>query len=97
MKNLQRSVYIKEQYSHDVMRVYQDEDERTFDEAVEAVKASVPAFQLNAVLDDLRYIANADGVLLVEERVMIEKLADAWDCDTGVWECDPKEDVERKT
>ena len=73
------------------MRVYQDEDERTFDEAVEAVKASVPAFHLHAVLDDLRYIANADGVLLVEERVMIEKIAKVWGCDTGLWEGDPKE------
>ena len=56
----------------------------------------MPAFQRNAVLDDLRYIANADGVLLVEERVMIEKIAEAWDCDTGLWEGDSKEDVERK-
>lgn len=66
---------------HDVMRVYQDEDGRTFDDAVAAFKAVVPSFQREAILDDLRYIANADGVLLVEERVMIEKLADAWDCD----------------
>jgi len=81
---------------NDVMRVYQDEHERTFDEAVEAVKASVPAFQLNAVLDDLRYIANADGVLLIEERVMIEKIAEAWGCDTGLWEGDPKEAAAEK-
>ncbi len=81
---------------HDVMRVYQDERERTFDEAVEAVKATVPAYQREAILDDLCYIANADGVLLVEERVMIEKLAEAWDCDTNVWECDPPEGAAEK-
>ena len=74
---------------HDVMYVYQEEDARTFDEAVMAVKAAVPAYQRTAVLDDLWYIANADGVLLVEERVMIEALAEAWDCDTGAWQCDP--------
>ena len=49
------------------------------------------------LLDDLRYIANADGVLLVEERVMIEKLAEAWDCDTGAWQYGPPEDVKRET
>ncbi len=81
---------------HDVMRVYQDEHERTFDEAVEAVKATVPAYQREAILDDLRYIAYADGVLLVEERVMIEKLAEAWDCDTTVWEYDPLEAAAEK-
>ena len=36
---------------HDVMRVYQDEHERTFDEAVEAVKATVPAYQREAILE----------------------------------------------
>ncbi len=53
--------------------------------------------EVEAIREKLgEWLPNADGVLLVEERVMIEKLADAWDCDTGVWECDPKEDVERK-
>lgn len=74
---------------HDVMRVYQEEGTRTFDEAVAAVQASVPAYQRVAILDDLRYIADADGVLLVEERVMIEHLAEAWGCDTSTWVCNP--------
>ncbi len=78
---------------HDTMRVYQEEGARTFDEAVAAVQASVPAYQRLAILDDLRYIADADGVLLVEERVMIEKIAEAWGCDTSAWECDPAEGV----
>ncbi len=76
---------------HDAMRVYQEEDTRTFDEAVEAVRTSVPLYQRNAILDDLRYIADADGVLLVEERVLIEKIAEAWGCDTSAWNCDPAE------
>ena len=74
---------------HEAMRVYQEEGARTFEDAVAAVKASVPAYQRAAVLDDLRYIADADGVLLVEERVMIEKIAEAWDCDTSDWDCTP--------
>ncbi|MFQ5569043.1 MAG: TerB family tellurite resistance protein [Rhodothermales bacterium] len=64
---------------NDVLNVYAEEsEEHTLDAAIEAVKEAVPAHQRAAVLDDLRYIANADGVLLVEERVMIEKLATAW-------------------
>ena len=83
-------------FLHDVMRVYQDEEGRTFDEAVAAVKATVPVYQRIAILDDLRYIADADGVLLVEERVMIEKLTEAWDCHTDLWECDTPEEAARK-
>ena len=68
---------------------YQEEDARTLDEAVQAVRDSVPAYQRAAILDDLRYIADADGVLLVEERVLIEKIAEAWGCDTSTWNYDP--------
>lgn len=50
----------------------------TFANAVSTLRAVVPTHQQEAVLKDLRYIANADGVMLVEERVMIEALAEAW-------------------
>ena len=78
---------VVERILHAAMRVYQG-GTRTFEEALAAIKASVPAFQRAAILEDLRYIADADGVLLVEERVMIEKIARAWDCKTSDWTCD---------
>ena len=80
---------IIEHILHEAMRVYQERGARTFDDALTAVKVSVPAYQRVAILDDLRYIADADGVLLVEERVMIEKIAQAWDCDTSAWDFNP--------
>ena len=43
------------------------------------MKTALPAYQRQAILEDLRYIADADGLLLIEERVMIEKIARAWD------------------
>lgn len=73
---------------HDVMRVYQTKGMAAFDEAVKAVKAVVPVYQRKAVLDDLRYVAYADHVLLVEERVLIDKLANAWECADDPWETD---------
>ena len=64
----------------EVLRAYDDEPEgHTFEDAVEAVRQKLPAYQRAAVLADLRYVADADGVLLVEERVLIEKLARAWE------------------
>ena len=64
----------------EVLRAYDAEPEgRTFEAAVEAVRQNLPAHQRAAVLDDLRYVADADGVLLVEERVLIERLAEAWE------------------
>ncbi len=67
---------------HEVLRVYERQPEgRRFEDAVEAVRKAVPPHQRAAVLDDLRYIAEADGVVLVEERVMIEALAKAWEED----------------
>lgn len=52
---------------------------RLFEDAVRAVGRQVPVHQRSAVLEDLRYVAHADGVLLVEERVLIEQLARAWE------------------
>ncbi len=71
-----------ERILHDVMRVYQEDETRTLDEALAAVKAAVSPYQRAAILEDLRYIAHADGILLVEERVLIEKIAEAWECDS---------------
>jgi uncharacterized tellurite resistance protein B-like protein len=65
---------------HEVLRAYEEEPEgRTLADAVEALREAVPVYQSAAVLADLQYIAQADGVLLVEERVMIEKLMQAWE------------------
>lgn len=67
---------------HDVLTVYDEAPEgRTFEDAVAAVRQAVPAHQRAAVLDDLRFVADADGVMLVEERVLIEELARAWDAE----------------
>ena len=63
----------------EVLHTYEEQPEgRMLEDAVEAVSTTVPAHQRPAVLADLQYIAQADGVLLVEERVLIEQLARAW-------------------
>jgi uncharacterized tellurite resistance protein B-like protein len=51
---------------------------RALAEAVASVKAAVPSHQRAALLSDLHYVANADGVMLVEEKQMIAQLAQAW-------------------
>ena len=71
---------------NEVLKVYEEAPEgRTFEDAVEAIRTQVPRHQRPAILSDLRYVARADGVLLVEERVLIEQLAEAWEieADTG--------------
>lgn len=63
----------------EVLYTYEEQPEgRTLADAVDAVSTTVPAHQRPAVLADLQYIAQADGVLLVEERVLIEQLAKVW-------------------
>ncbi|HMB94041.1 MAG TPA: TerB family tellurite resistance protein [Rhodothermales bacterium] len=63
----------------EVLYTYEEQPEgRTLTDAVEAVSTTVPAHQRPAILADLQYIAQADGVLLVEERVLIERLAKTW-------------------
>ena len=63
----------------DVLKIYEEAPEgRRFADAVEAVRTQVPSYQRPAILSDLRYVARADGVMLVEERVLIERLAEAW-------------------
>lgn len=53
-------------------------DKRLFDEAVEVLREAVPRHQREALLSDLRYIAESDGVVLTEERQMIRRLSEAW-------------------
>lgn len=47
-------------------------------EAVEVVRQAVPAHQRAALVADLHYVARADGVMLVEEKEIIARLARAW-------------------
>lgn len=56
----------------------QGPDERLIADSIEAVGEAVPAHQQGALLDDLRYVALADGKLLAEEKQMIDRLAKAW-------------------
>lgn len=64
----------------EVLAAYvQGQDKRLFNESVEALKGAVPEHQRPAILADLRYIADADGVLLDSERKMIERLSHAWE------------------
>ena len=79
---------------HEVMAVYEAPEGRTFDEAVASISRTVPAFQRRAILDDLHYIAGADGVLLVEERVLIERVAKAWGLSTPIQDPDSPADAE---
>ena len=63
----------------EVMETYvQGPRRRVFAEAVDAVGEVVPQRQHEALLADLRYVAEADGVILDAERRMIRDLADAW-------------------
>jgi uncharacterized tellurite resistance protein B-like protein len=63
----------------EVMETYvQGPRRRVFAESVDAVGEVVPQHQHEALLADLRYVAEADGVILDAERRMIRDLADAW-------------------
>lgn len=63
----------------DALSVYaQGRDARLFAESVESVRNRIPAHQRSALLADLRFIAEADGEVLAQEREIIEKLEQAW-------------------
>jgi uncharacterized tellurite resistance protein B-like protein len=63
----------------EVMETYvQGPRRRVFAESVDAVGEVVPQHQHEALLADLRYVAEADGVILDAERRMIRDLAGAW-------------------
>ncbi len=62
----------------EALRVYADaRDETAVTRALASLKSAVPSHQRAALLADLRYIACADGVMLVEERALIERIAHA--------------------
>ncbi|WP_457651190.1 tellurite resistance TerB family protein [Rhodocaloribacter sp.] len=62
----------------EAFRVYAEAfDEATMARALASLKSAVPSHQCAALLADLRYIACADGVMLVEERALIERIARA--------------------
>jgi uncharacterized tellurite resistance protein B-like protein len=64
----------------EVMETYvQGPKRRIFNEAVAAVSDTVPEHQHEALLADLRYVAEADGKIIDSERRMIRDLARAWD------------------
>lgn len=73
---------------HEVMETYvQGAKQRIFSEAVRSVGEAVPDHQHEALLTDLRYVAEADGTILDSERRMIRQLAQMWDL--------PAEEAER--
>lgn len=53
-------------------------DEETLRGSVQAIRDALPTIQRLVVLDDLAYIANADGHYDENERAMIASLAQAW-------------------
>lgn len=70
------------QIVQEAISVYaQGPDERVFTDSVASVRKYVPEHQRAALLADLHYVANADGVVLDEEAEMIGRLATAWEID----------------
>jgi uncharacterized tellurite resistance protein B-like protein len=60
------------------MNIYGDgADETTLHESIEALRRYVPEHQRVALIEDLEYVAKADGVVLDEERSLIEGLREA--------------------
>ncbi len=69
----------------DALSVYvQGPDKRMFIESVESVRDQMPKHQLAALLDDLRFVAGADGRVLTAEEQIIDQLARAWSIDDDV-------------
>ena len=63
----------------EALRRYAEGPEADVVEAsVTRIRESVPAHQRDAIISDLEYIAQADNVVLVEERAIIERLTRAW-------------------
>lgn len=54
-------------------------DEEALQQSIVAVKQNLPVIQRLAVLDDLMFVAEADGAVNEHERSMIDALAQAWD------------------
>lgn len=63
----------------EVMPAYvQGPDRRLFEDCLASLESAIPGHQREAILADLRQIAEADGRLLPEERDVIRKIAAAW-------------------
>ena len=76
----------------EVMETYvQGPKQRLFADAVDAVGEAVPQRQHEALLSDLRYVAEADGRILDAERRMIRDLARSWGLAQEVPEARPDE------
>lgn len=56
----------------------QEPDEDVLEQAIVAIKNSLPPMRRLILLDDLYYIAHADGAFTENEREMITSLAAAW-------------------
>lgn len=54
-------------------------DQPALTDIVNTVKQALPEVQRLAILDDLYYVAGADGTVTEEERGLITNLAEAWD------------------
>lgn len=64
----------------DVLQFYAEEPgEKALGRSIGAIKEALPAIQRLVVLDDLHYIARADGDLGSHARDMIASLAQAWE------------------
>ncbi len=63
----------------DAVTVYaQGPDQRVFTEAVEAVESFVPEHQRTALLEDLKFVAGADGNTIEAEHELITRLTRKW-------------------
>jgi len=64
----------------DALEAYvQGPDKDVFVEAVASVRERIPQHQLPVLLEDLQFVARADGRILAEEKEIIGQLAKAWD------------------
>lgn len=67
------------QIVQDALSVYvQGPNKQMFNEAVASIRERVPTHQLTALLSDLKFVADADGHVLDEEKRIIAQLTRAW-------------------
>ena len=63
-------------------------DEASLSNSVRAIRDALPPIQRLALIDDLVYIARADGTVNEHEKAMVESLAEAWGVDVRLKEAD---------